>query len=1023
MIPVKLRLKGIYSFQKEQTIDFSTLLQSHIFGIFGKVGSGKSTILEAITFALYGKSNRLKNRQNYNLMNLSSNELFIEFIFKAGNEQQYKVIVQGKRNKKQFDDVKTFKRTLYQLVADDWIPVDTKIEDIIGLSADNFRRTIIIPQGKFQEFLSLTSSGRTDMLKEIFSLQKYDLYYKASALDKQNQEAISHINGQLEQLGSIEEKSINQLQAQLKNTLQNLEKLNTIQQKESSQLQELEQLKNDYENYKVASTDYSSFVDKYQGEYARIEQEVIHVKYCNEHFKALFIQKATQKQDILNIQKNIKLDQSALKDAKNTVLKLTADIKKTKEEANKKEQYLKTIREIEKTIEINKFQGKLDDVTKHSTQIITKISNLKTELKKNNAAIQKTNKELAQLAKKLPDFTQLIKIRDWFTQNQHILDDIKIEEQELQTTQDKIKIIQDKKTKTLAPMKLDSKLKDLSLDDTKNKIEQLAQSIKNKIKILSEEVNKLDAQQLLHEHAQDLKPGESCPVCGATEHPNKLSNNDLEAKIKKSKAQLAHYEKDYKLHDDAVKLLIDLASSQAVLQDQVAETNKKIKELHTALKSHKQSIFWKDKKMTLPVVHKNIKQHHESQAKIKLAEKAKIKLEKQDQLLEQQLEELSPKMEDYQKQIHQLTSKIETLTEQISKQNRDKLKSFSTKELGELLPKYQKRIDENQSKFDQLTKDLKAAEAAQTTHATSLKRYSQGLQKEQTVLDQLTNKIGTQLASSPFETIMEISDFLSKQIDTKQQLERVNKYKSEVIAKQEKLALLTNRIKQKKFNQAAFTKLNTSVQERKEQIQLLIGTKAETQLKIKESKQKLTSKKKLEKTLEQLLLRKDNIATLTKLFKGQGFVNYISSVYLQNIVQNANQRFQELTRHELSLELAQDNSFDVLDRLNGGKSRSIRTLSGGQMFQAALSLALALADNIYELSKAKQNFFFLDEGFGTQDSDSITDVFKTLKALRKENRTVGIISHVEQLQQEIDVHLVVTKDGEEGSTISESWAQ
>jgi exonuclease SbcC len=111
----------------------------------------------------------------------------------------------------------------------------------------------------------------------------------------------------------------------------------------------------------------------------------------------------------------------------------------------------------------------------------------------------------------------------------------------------------------------------------------------------------------------------------------------------------------------------------------------------------------------------------------------------------------------------------------------------------------------------------------------------------------------------------------------------------------------------------------------------------------------------------------------------------------------------------------------VRDFLNNGQSRSIKTLSGGQTFQAALSLALALADNIQHLTRSNQNFFFLDEGFGSLDKDSLSVVFETLKNLKKENRIVGVISHVEDLQQEIQVNLKVVNDMELGSYILPSW--
>jgi exonuclease SbcC len=89
----------------------------------------------------------------------------------------------------------------------------------------------------------------------------------------------------------------------------------------------------------------------------------------------------------------------------------------------------------------------------------------------------------------------------------------------------------------------------------------------------------------------------------------------------------------------------------------------------------------------------------------------------------------------------------------------------------------------------------------------------------------------------------------------------------------------------------------------------------------------------------------------------------------------------------------------------------------------ALSLALSLADNIQKITESNQNFFFLDEGFGSLDKESLAVVFDTLKTLRKENRIVGVISHVEEMQQEIDVHLRIENDENRGSLIKKSWME
>jgi exonuclease SbcC len=121
------------------------------------------------------------------------------------------------------------------------------------------------------------------------------------------------------------------------------------------------------------------------------------------------------------------------------------------------------------------------------------------------------------------------------------------------------------------------------------------------------------------------------------------------------------------------------------------------------------------------------------------------------------------------------------------------------------------------------------------------------------------------------------------------------------------------------------------------------------------------------------------------------------------------------------LEIDDNNTFWVIDYLNGGKKRLLKTLSGGQTFQASLCLALALAEKVKSLNEADQSFFFLDEGFGALDRNSLRVVFETLKALRHENRIVGIISHVEELQQEIEVYAKIELDAEKGSQVRYSF--
>ena len=228
MIPKKLTLQGLFSYQEKQVIDFQKLTEAHLFGIFGSVGSGKSSILDAITFALYGETERMNSRdnRNYNMMNLKSDQLLIEFDFAGKDGTTYRSMVKGRRNSKKFDDVKTFERAAYKISNGTVAPIEIEeLQKVIGLSYENFKRTIIIPQGKFQEFLQLGNKDRTQMMKELFNLEKFELFYKVVALEARNSKQIQMHQGQLMQLGEVKPEQLEAVKLKLKEVLADLEVL------------------------------------------------------------------------------------------------------------------------------------------------------------------------------------------------------------------------------------------------------------------------------------------------------------------------------------------------------------------------------------------------------------------------------------------------------------------------------------------------------------------------------------------------------------------------------------------------------------------------------------------------------------------------------------------------------------------------------------------------------------------------------------------------------------------------------
>ncbi|NJK94115.1 MAG: hypothetical protein HC905_03535 [Bacteroidales bacterium] len=294
------------------------------------------------------------------------------------------------------------------------------------------------------------------------------------------------------------------------------------------------------------------------------------------------------------------------------------------------------------------------------------------------------------------------------------------------------------------------------------------------------------------------------------------------------------------------------------------------------------------------------------------------------------------------------------------------------------------------------------------------------LGQEKLTISGLADKIKEQLQVSG-KTLEEVQEILKWKPDLKTQREIVQKFRRDLDFASRQATSFRTIIGDQHFNEDGYNQLLMVIKELTQTIESKNRLTGKMEADLARLKADFEKTEKLKILAASLDIRLENIKTLKQLFKGSGFVNYISTVYLRDLCHFANERFFKLSGQKLSLEVTEDNSFEVRDFMNGGKTRNVKTLSGGQTFQAALSLALALSDNTRKESGHNENFFFLDEGFGSLDKKSLDVVFDTLKSLRRENRTVGIISHVEEMQQEIDIHLRVENHEDRGSIVEKSW--
>ncbi|MEM7038212.1 MAG: AAA family ATPase, partial [Bacteroidota bacterium] len=219
MIPIRLHIEGLYSYQNAVTIQFDRLIEGNLFGIFGPVGAGKSAILEAITYALYGETERMNKQEGrgYNMMNLKSNLLRIEFEFRTGQEgEQYLFTVLRKRSGTKFEDVRTAERKAYRIEGKYKTELEsTDAEAILGLSYSNFIKTIIIPQGRFQDFLHMKPAERTRMLMDLFDLDRFDLFQPTTELLSQTTKRLNELHGQLRETPEVAEEALEGMQLEM----------------------------------------------------------------------------------------------------------------------------------------------------------------------------------------------------------------------------------------------------------------------------------------------------------------------------------------------------------------------------------------------------------------------------------------------------------------------------------------------------------------------------------------------------------------------------------------------------------------------------------------------------------------------------------------------------------------------------------------------------------------------------------------------------------------------------------------
>ena len=1009
MIPVKLTIEGLYSYQERQIIDFSDLTEAGLFGIFGNVGSGKSSILEAIMYVLYGETERLnsKDKRAYNMMNLKSNLSYIEFDFFNFEQKLYRATREFKRNSKRFEDVKSPTVVFYEQKDTEWIPLNqSKAEEIIGLSYENFKRTIIIPQGQFKEFIELGAKDRTQMMKEIFGLHRYDLQDKVAALNSKNLTNLNQLEGKLSGFEEVSEEKIKELEESLTEQT----KVSNQVQEEYTQINEsfqrLKALKSDFETLKQKKIDFEKVsIQKDEMDQRKVEldrYELIFNAFSQllENHKKGSNQLDEKSISIENQRKQLALIENQIKEISNQIEAIKNDYDtlptKRKEETD-----------LELIVQALSFSEEIEKLKARTAKGLREVEEVEKNEQKIEASIKISEQEVKKLSESKIDAQTLIEVGNWFVQNQNL-------QQSIQKQQSKI----DEQKQQINVFEAQLKTENIEISSFENWFNSEFEKLESTKKSIEKQKNELEVQQKLAHFAHELHDGEACPLCGASEHPNIIEVDDVSTKFEVVNIELKQIDEKLKSLQKKQNEVQKIVDQKQFIEKQIEQENQVLNELKIQEKNHLNLFVWKD------FDPKNIELFEEKKKAAITLDKTISDINKEIETCRETLEKERQSVEKYKNALEKFRLEETEKASQIN-QNKANLKvlkfeDFQNETIENVLQNlndlkiYTTKIEQNYSQFSENLNLLNPKLASQKTSIEIIEKQIIEL-KDELKINQ--NKIENALLKYEIEDVGKVQLVLNQQIDlliVRKELEdfRVlfETLKSSIIELEQKLTEVSF---DEEIYQTQEEKLFFVTNQLKEATEIVTKTTTE----IERLNKSFGEKKDLLIELEKLQKRALNLQTMRNLFNSAGFVQYVSSIYLKQLCDNANVRFHRMTRNQLSLQMNDNNDFEIIDYLNEGRSRSVKTLSGGQSFQVSLSLALALAESVQTNAKSEKNFFFIDEGFGTQDADAVNIVFETLMSLQKENRIVGIISHVDELKDRIPVALQITKDEERGSLI------
>ena len=1053
MRPVQLELTNFGPYRKE-VINFTQFDHAPLFLIGGDTGAGKSTLFDAMTVALFATTSGDRNVEEMRSTFAGPEDDLtkVTFYFQQGNHL-YRIerVLQQERAKR--GGGTTIQKATASLVIVDKIggqeieklgdkikEVSDQIEQILGLNAEQFKQIILLPQNDFSRFLKEDSKTKTQILKKIFGTGIFDRFQKNleerlrqsnKDMDKRQAQLDGHFASQvwseeelavlaqtpaseklarLEELLSQRQESLKEQKSILKDAHEDLTKL-------QKSLQNAQDLAKIFQELEQAKERYRLEIEEGAQEQAVAKAHLEELQFAQGLQETISSLKQYQKQ-LLQLEQDLEIAQEALS-AKEQAFE---DVKAQKEAlATQSEAFLQKEEKLEAWKEDVIYAQSL-------AQEQEKIKRSSSNYKQLEETYQEASKEIEKLNQSLSDLEANRLSVDSLHEAEKLLQSVDYSV-EKQLAQD-LKEIEDLNQEL---EKTDKRHQRLSLE-----IDQAQESLKKlEAKLATTLASR--RQLMIAQLQAELEDGRPCMVCGALEHPkvdgaqaDEAALKDLMDQVEKLQVQK---EKQVATLSNRQATFSEVESKRHDLLDQVAKAEQTLEEHYQELKEQVEGQFEFEFAESYGASHgqnllKQVKKHYQElqkrfdkeeadyvryQDEIGKAQEKATDLAKTYQEAKAALDQARERLEDLQKAHPELES-VEVYQDRIAHAKQD-------------LALYEKQVKENGEAYNQLHADIREIKGQVETITTSKEKANKDVQRLSAELDQslkvegaLTNdleQIQLWLLEVNHQAIPKLQAQLTSYQTLKQELQAQIRKGQELLKDQEKPDL---------------DSLAQAVKASQESYDKQLARVSVMEKGLKDATATYQAAKTLQDSNQEAFKAHQELSDLVKVVKGEntaltGRLNlevYVIRQYFQQILDYANANYIGLlTDNRYSFVLSEEGrrardhfglDINVYDQLTGSE-RSVKSLSGGETFIAALAIALSLSEVVQNTSKgAVVEALFIDEGFGSLDKEALTKAIAVLEQIG-ENRMVGVISHVDDMKEGIAQQLAIIKSHDGSSRI------